>query len=93
MCLLHSVHIQESEAHQGCNDESSSCDINSQENVHRLRGRYYRNDNRLPGSVLLAKERLVQRLRGVSVSRNRFVAMFYIHFEGKFIKYSESVRY
>ncbi|XP_057538700.1 probable E3 ubiquitin-protein ligase RHY1A [Amaranthus tricolor] len=63
--------LPESEAHQGCNDESSSCDINSQENVHRLRGRYYRNDNRLPGSVLLAKERLVQRLRGVSVSRNR----------------------
>ncbi|CAO2842103.1 unnamed protein product [Amaranthus hypochondriacus] len=61
----------ESEAHQGCNDESSSCDINNRENVHGLRGRYYRNDNRLPGSVLLAKERLVQRLRGVSVSRNR----------------------
>ncbi|KNA15677.1 hypothetical protein SOVF_095990 isoform A [Spinacia oleracea] len=57
-----------SELHQrGCNGESSSRDINDRETVHGLSGRYHRN-NRLPGSVLLAKERLVQRLRGVSVS-------------------------
>lgn len=67
------VHIQGSELHQrGCNGESSSRDINDRETVHGLSGRYHRN-NRLPGSVLLAKERLVQRLRGVSVSGIRLV--------------------
>ncbi|XP_021751144.1 probable E3 ubiquitin-protein ligase RHY1A isoform X1 [Chenopodium quinoa] len=59
------------ESHQqGCNGDSSSWEINDRETVHDLSGRYHRN-NMLPGSVLLAKERLVQRLRGVSVSGNR----------------------
>ncbi|CAO2823249.1 unnamed protein product [Amaranthus hypochondriacus] len=62
-----------SELHHGSNDELPPHDINNRETVRGPGGRY-RNDNRLPGSVLLAKERLVQRLRGVSVSRNRFVA-------------------
>lgn len=55
---------------RSCNGESSLPDINNRETVHGLNGSYHRN-NRLPGSVLLAKERLVQRLRGVSVSGNR----------------------
>ena len=70
-CLLHIMCIQGSELRY--NDELPPHDINNRETV-RGPGRRYRNDNRLPGSVLLAKERLVQRLRGVSVSRNRFVA-------------------
>lgn len=72
-CLLHILCIQGSELHHGSNDELPPHDINNRETVRGPGGRY-RNDNRLPGSVLLAKERLVQRLRGVSVSRNRFVA-------------------
>ncbi|KAL2930087.1 putative E3 ubiquitin-protein ligase RHY1A, partial [Bienertia sinuspersici] len=56
---------QESEPHQQVgNGESLAWDINNRETVHGLSGRYHRN-NRLPGSVLLARERLVQRLRGI----------------------------
>lgn len=76
LCLFLSciLRIQGNESHQpACHGESSSQDINNREAVHGLTGRYHR-DSRLPGSVLLAKERLVQRLRGVSVSEIRFVA-------------------
>lgn len=37
-------------------------------NSHRLNG-----NDRLPGAVLLARERLLERLRSVSLSRNRLV--------------------
>ncbi|KAH9620398.1 hypothetical protein KSS87_015854 [Heliosperma pusillum] len=53
-----------------CVGESSSQDINNRETVQDLSRRYYAND-RLPGHVLLAKERLRERLRGVSGSEAR----------------------
>lgn len=40
-------------------------------NSHRFSG-----NDRLPGAVLLARERLLERLRGVSLSRNRFVLVW-----------------
>ncbi|XP_074283238.1 uncharacterized protein LOC141607787 [Silene latifolia] len=53
-----------------CVGESSSQDINNRETVRDLSRRHYVND-RLPGPVLLAKERLRERLRGVSGSEAR----------------------
>lgn len=45
--------------------------INSEDfrSIHRHRAT---GNDRLPGSVLLARERLLERLRGVSVSQNRY---------------------
>ncbi|KAK9705349.1 hypothetical protein RND81_07G050200 [Saponaria officinalis] len=63
--------VQENELHQrGNSGESSSGDLNNREIVCDLSRRFSRN-NRLPGPVLLAKERLLQRLRSVSVSGAR----------------------
>lgn len=51
-------------------ESSSGSIINSDDfrSIHRVRDS---GSDRLPGSVLLARERLVERLRGVSVSGNR----------------------
>ncbi|KAH9621790.1 hypothetical protein KSS87_009836 [Heliosperma pusillum] len=63
--------LPESELQQtGCFGESSSQEINTGETVRDISRRFSRN-NRLPGPVLLAKERLLQRLRSVSVSGSR----------------------
>ncbi|KAL3538819.1 hypothetical protein ACH5RR_002185 [Cinchona calisaya] len=50
----------------------ASEDVNNSHNGNILRGRLRSTGNdRLPGTVLLARERLLQRLRGVSLSANR----------------------
>ena len=56
-----------------CHRPTPSGTINSDEfrSIHRRRAAYI-GSNGLPGSVLLARERLVERLRGVSVSGNRY---------------------
>ncbi|KAL9242068.1 hypothetical protein vseg_016107 [Gypsophila vaccaria] len=63
--------LQETELHQRAySGGSSSEDINNRDILCDISRRFSRN-NRLPGSVLLAKERLLQRLRSVSVSGAR----------------------
>ncbi|THG20750.1 probable E3 ubiquitin-protein ligase RHY1A [Camellia sinensis] len=52
--------------------QSSSENIINSDNVNALRNRLRLNGNeRLPGAVLLARERLLERLRGVSLSGDR----------------------
>lgn len=60
--------------------QTPSGTINSDEfrSIHRRRAAYIAS-NRLPGSVLLARERLVERLRGVSVSGNRYTRHKTLH--------------
>ncbi|GJX73896.1 probable E3 ubiquitin-protein ligase RHY1A, partial [Tanacetum coccineum] len=62
-----SVHLE-----RGHSQSPSGTTINSDgfRSIHRRRAAASGSD-RLPGSVLLARERLVERLRGVSVSGNR----------------------
>lgn len=56
------------EPHQeGFVGDCPSQNTTNRENAHSLSGRFSGND-RLPAPVLLAKERLLQRLRGVSIS-------------------------
>nr|GMD87663.1 probable E3 ubiquitin-protein ligase RHY1A [Ipomoea batatas] len=51
---------------------SSPGSINSSENEINIRDRFrITGDDGLPGSVILARERLLQRLRGISLSGNR----------------------
>ena len=57
---------------QGHSLSPSSSIINSDDFRSIQRRRATAND-RLPGAVLLARERLVERLRGVSVSGNRYI--------------------
>ncbi|XP_047335054.1 probable E3 ubiquitin-protein ligase RHY1A isoform X1 [Impatiens glandulifera] len=57
---------------EGTSQSASSIIANSEIiGGNRDRMRYTGNSSRLPGAVLLARERLVQRLRSVSVSGNR----------------------
>ncbi|KAJ9561126.1 hypothetical protein OSB04_006286 [Centaurea solstitialis] len=68
--LDHSEHEAVVQHEQGHSLSPSSSIINSDDFRSIQRRRATAND-RLPGAVLLARERLVERLRGVSVSGNR----------------------
>ncbi|KAE8708418.1 putative protein phosphatase 2C 34 [Hibiscus syriacus] len=55
---------------EGTSELVSSNGLNA-DGVSNVSGRSLSSDERLPGAVLLARERLLERLRGVSVSGNR----------------------
>ncbi|KAJ0522305.1 putative transcription factor C2H2 family [Helianthus annuus] len=65
---LHRLHLSEHE--EGANQPHSGSIINSEDfrSIHRWGAT---ENDRLPGVVLLARERLVERLRGVNISQNR----------------------
>ncbi|KAK1417550.1 hypothetical protein QVD17_26679 [Tagetes erecta] len=65
---LHRLHFSEHE--EGVNQSQSGSIINS-EDFRSIRRWGATATDRLPGVVLLARERLVERLRGVHVSQNR----------------------
>ncbi|KVI10836.1 hypothetical protein Ccrd_010771 [Cynara cardunculus var. scolymus] len=69
--LDHSEHEPVVQPEQGRSQSPSGSIINS-DDFRSIQRRRETGNDRLPGSVLLARERLVERLRGVSVSGNRY---------------------
>ncbi|KAI3675340.1 hypothetical protein L1987_84929 [Smallanthus sonchifolius] len=72
-CRLHHLEHQSVNPEEGGSHDPSGSIVSSDglRSIHRHSRAVATGNDRLPGSVLLARERLVERLRGVSVSGNR----------------------